>query len=256
MTIESPTELRLLLNNLSSLTDSDRNVMMDTARFLPDGRIASLYIRLMMEKCNAEPKKKGGEKSKRPYLESLRTSVSLPHLAHGVSMPPLAFSDSGIGYAHVALDAASPEPTRRVSGSGRCGDRGISRARRWLDQPGSPASYRGATCTHCPTSAASRDRGANYPGVWRDNCPVRRHTLIWALRAPRPYWCVHQMGAFAPLLRQPLAPLQFAIDRLSQQVAAVLALFQNRIHARQRPGPESRRHLLVVDLLAAHESLF
>ena len=59
MTIESPTELRLLLNNLSSLTDSDRNVMMDTARFLPDGRIASLYIRLMMEKCNAEPKKKG-----------------------------------------------------------------------------------------------------------------------------------------------------------------------------------------------------
>jgi hypothetical protein len=43
-----------LLSEMGSLNDSDRDVMIDTARFLPNGQIASLYLRIMMQKCSDE----------------------------------------------------------------------------------------------------------------------------------------------------------------------------------------------------------
>lgn len=50
----------------------------------------------------------------------------------------------------------------------------------------------------------------------------------------------------------PLAALQFALDGFTDKVGALLLFLQNGIDPGQRTLLEASRHLLVIDLLAAH----
>jgi hypothetical protein len=53
MAIESAQQLRSLLNEMSSLNDSDRNFLAGTAYILPDGRLGALYMKIIMDKCRS-----------------------------------------------------------------------------------------------------------------------------------------------------------------------------------------------------------